>query len=65
MRVWNNASRMKIMKALNTFFLIGKLHTHLIGLGHMISPSILLLKKEVPFELELIGKSNYCMLECK
>ena len=37
-------------------FFIGKLHMHSVGLEHTTSPSTLLQRKEVPFELNLIVK---------
>ena len=43
------------------FFLIGKLHTHPMGIESATSPSTLPLQgEEVPFELELIGADSEC-----
>ena len=48
----------KIIKWKATFFLIGKLHVHLIGLEPETSPSTMLLQGEVPFKLDLIGLND-------
>jgi hypothetical protein len=54
-----NWGSLKRLQSFFFFFLISKLHMHLVGLEPMVSPSTLLQREEVPFELKLIGLESF------
>lgn len=54
----NDVGQKKDKRLKFNFFFISKLHTHSVGYERKTSPSTMLYREEVPFELELIGTTD-------